>query len=805
MATLLTGRPAFGQPGIPPRWTRSAKDAIGTAYSASSRVWFSMSRGMVNEVYYPTVDRPQIRDLQYLVTDGASFFHDERRHLDHACEYLSRHALGVRVRNADPEGRYTIEKEIITDPHQACLLVHTRVAAAAALLPHLQLFALLAPHLEVGGWGNSAHVAVQAGREVLVAHKGGIWLALGATIPFLRRSCGYVGRSDGWTDLADNHALDWEFDTAPDGNVALTGQLDLSRGREFVLGLAFGDTLHNAVTTLFQSLGFPFAGHKRRFVAQWTRARARSDALEAWSRDGGRLYRASHNLLIAHEDKTYPGAMIASLSIPWGETKGDEDVGGYHLVWTRDMVNSATGLIAAGNTDLPLRALIYLACAQKADGGFYQNFWIDGEPYWRGTQLDEVAFPILLAWRLKKLNALQEFDPCETVLQAAGYLVREGPATPQDRWEENGGLSPSTLAVSIAALTCAAFFAADRGDPVTAELFQGYADFLECHLERWTLTTSGTLLPGIPRHYIRIAPLEAGGGAAQVDPDHSMLSLRNQAPGQRTEFPASEIVDPGFLELVRYGIRPARDPIIMDSLKVIDAVLQVHTPLGPCWHRYNHDGYGEREDGSPYDRWGKGRAWPLLTGERGHYEVAAGRNPTALIETLERFAGATGLLPEQVWDEPDRTRSHLYFGRPTGAAMPLMWAHAEYLKLLRSASDGMVFDHIPEVASRYGGRGQQAKRRLELWTFNWQTPSMCPGWTLRIQADSPFILRFTEDEWLTVRDLPSRSTAVALEFVDLPVAADQAAPVQFTFLWTRTGRWEGKNFTIGMQGERRVP
>ena len=796
MATLLTGRRAFGHPGIAPRWTRSAKDAIGTAYSASSRVWFSMSRGMVNEVYYPTVDRPQIRDLQYLVTDGSSFFHDERRHLKHSCEYLSRHALGVRVRNADPEGRYAIEKEIITDPHQACLLVHTRITAAAELLPRIQLFALLAPHLEVGGWGNSGHVAVQAGREVLVAHKGGVWLALGATIPFLRRSCGYVGRSDGWTDLADNYAMDWEFDAAENGNIALTGQLDLSKGREFVLGLAFGDTLHNVMTTLFQSLGFPFAGHKRRFVAQWTRVRARSDGLEECSRDGGRLYRASHNLLLAHEDKTYPGAMIASLSIPWGETKGDEDVGGYHLVWTRDMVNSATGLLAIGNTDLPLRALIYLACAQRPDGGFYQNFWIDGEPYWRGAQLDEVAFPILLAWRLRELNALREFDPYGLVLNAAGYLIREGPTTPQDRWEENGGLSPSTLAVSIAALICAASFAADRGDPATAELFQGYADFLECHLEQWTLTSTGTLVPGIPRHYIRISPFQADEGPASVDPDRAMLSIRNQAPGGHTEFPARDIVDGGFLELVRYGIRPAHDPVIVDSVRVIDAVLKVHTPLGPCWHRYNHDGYGEREDGSPYDRWGKGRAWPLLTGERGHYEVAAGRNPEALIETMERFAGATGLLPEQVWDEPDRTRSHLYFGRPTGAAMPLMWAHAEYLKLLRSARDGAVFDRIPEVAIRYGGGARHPKRLIELWTFNWQAPTVRPGWTLRIQADGPFILRFTADEWLTAQDLPSTPTALPVEFVDISVPPDQEVRVRFTFLWTRTGRWEGRDFTV---------
>ncbi|HEX6941609.1 MAG TPA: glycoside hydrolase family 15 protein, partial [Gemmatimonadaceae bacterium] len=606
MSIFLRDRRAFGHPGIAPRWTRSAKDAIGTAYSSSSRVWFTVSRGMVNEVYYPTVDRPQIRDLQYLVTDGTSFFHDERRHSSADTEYLRHGALGVKVRRTDAEGRYTIEKEIITDPERACLLIRTRITARADVLSKLRLFAILAPHLDVGGWGNNGYVAVQAGREVLVANKGNVWLALAATIPFVRRSCGYVGRSDGWTDLADNFAMDWEFDAAEDGNIALTGQLDIAAAPEFVLGLAFGDSLHNALSTLSQSLGFPFTEHRRRFVAQWNRVGQERERLDTCSGDDGRLYRTSRSLLLAHEDKKYPGAMIASLSIPWGETKGDDNLGGYHLVWTRDMVHGAIGLLASGNTELPLRALIYLACAQRQDGGFYQSFWINGEPHGRGVQLDEVAFPILLAWRLHEAKALRNFDPYPLVLTAAAYLIREGPATPQERWEENSGFSPSTLAVHIAALTCAASFARERSDETTARLFQGYADFLECHLDRWTVTSSGALVPGIPRHFIRIAPADPGDPAPDVNPDGSLLAVRNQMPGAPFEYPAKDIVDAGFLELVRHGIRKASDSLIQDSVEVVDAVLKVDTPFGPCWHRYNHDGYGEHENGQPFDGWGKG-------------------------------------------------------------------------------------------------------------------------------------------------------------------------------------------------------
>ena len=340
-------------------------------------------------------------------------------------------------------------------------------------------------------------------------------------------------------------------------------------------------------------------------------------------------------MLLAHEDKTYDGAVIASLSIPWGESASDDNLGGYHLVWPRDMCHSGTALLAAGSKEVPLRALIYLASAQNEDGGFYQNFWINGEPYWRGTQLDETAFPILFAWRLHEAKALQDFDPYPVVLKAAGYLIHHGPVTPQERWEENSGYSPSTLAAQIAALICAAAFARERGHPATAHYLEEYADFLDAHLERWTVTTDGSLVPGIRRHFIRIHPADVRDPQPDEDANHGLLDLRNQPPGAPTAFPAKDIVDAGFLELVRYGIRKPGDPLIEDSLRVVDAILRVDTPFGPCWRRYNHDGYGQREDGGPYQGWGYGHAWPLLTGERGHYELAAGRDVRPFIRAME--------------------------------------------------------------------------------------------------------------------------------------------------------------------------
>ncbi|HMN41273.1 MAG TPA: glycoside hydrolase family 15 protein [Phycisphaerales bacterium] len=795
MAIPSTSHPAHGGPGIEPRWTRSDKDGVGTAYSALSRVWFTVSKGILNEVYYPTIDRPQIRDLQYLVTDGATFFLDER-HLDNTLECIEPGALGFRIVNADPQGRFRIVKEVIADPHQACVLVHTRLEADTAMLARLRLFALLAPHLEVGGRANNGNVVDAGWGRVLTAHKGGTWLALAASIPFARCSCGYVGATDGWRDLAHDFRMDWEFDCAPDGNIALTGELDLRRSPEFVLALAFGDTLHHALVTTAQALGKSFVQHRARFVEQWQHACAHvRPGSERAASDGGRLFRASHSILLAHEDKTYDGALIASLSIPWGESRSGDEVGGYHLVWTRDMCHSATGLLAAGSAEAPLRALIYLACTQNEDGGYSQNFWINGEPHWGGVQLDQTAFPLLLARQLHHAGALQDFDPAPMILRAAGYLIERGPVTPQERWEENSGLSPSTLAAHIAGLVCAAAFVRERGDDATARYLEDYADFLESHIEPWTVTTEGSLVPDIRRHFIRMHPAAADDPRPDEDANHGLLHLANQPPGARSAFPAKDVVDAGFLELVRYGVRAPGDPLIEDSLRVVDAVLGVDTPRGPGWRRYNHDGYGQREDGGPYRGWGYGHAWPLLTGERGHYELAAGRDVGVHIRAMERFASSTRLLPEQVWALPDLPAAHMFRGRPTGGAMPLCWAHAEYIKLVRSATDGRVFDLIPEVADRYRGRVPRAP--LEVWKFNRQVRSVPAGGVLRVQAGAPFRLRWTCDEWEHTSDTPGTPIATGHAYVDIKAPRGRA-PIRFTFFWTEADRWEGRDFEVGV-------
>jgi glucoamylase len=590
--------------------------------------------------------------------------------------------------------------------------------------------------------------------------------------------------------------MDWEFERASDGNIALTGQLDLSRTQEFTLGLAFGNSEHRAVANLLQSLGIPFAEHLERYKKQWDETAVHLRPLESESFDKGNLYNSSYSLLLAHEDKSFAGALIASLAIPWGEAKGDKDQGGYHLVWTRDMVNSATALLAAGDTATPLRALIYLAVSQYADGGFPQNFWVNGDAYWSGIQLDEVAFPIMLAWRLHSENALADFDPSSLVRKGVSYLIRNGPVTQQERWEEASGYSPSTLASNIAALICGSVFFRKHGDAKTGAFIEEYADYLESHIEEWTVTGTGTLAGGTHPYFMRILPEEIGQEHPAEDKESRLLHIANRAPGERSDFPAADVIDGGFLELVRYGIRRADDPVIVASIKVIDAVIKTDTPAGPTWHRYNHDGYGQQANGGPFTQSGVGRVWPLLTGERGHYELAAGRTTETCIRAMEGLASTTGLLPEQAWDQADDPEVYMYLGQPTGSAMPLMWAHAEYIKLLRSTADGKIYDSIPEVAERYLTKSV-TRKRLEVWKPNRQVRFMRSGEVLRVQGAAPFGLHWSSDNWKSVRDTKSTRNALEIDYVDLTEVVTSAGMcIRFTFCWDEGARWEGKDYEV---------
>src|SRR5204862_1793629 len=471
---------AFGAPGIEPRWTSSAKEGVCTAYHTSCRLWFTLSHGIVNEIYYPHVDQPNTRDFQFLISDGETFCHEEKRYLNHEIEYPARDCLFYRLTNSEPNGRYRLVKDVLTDPHRSVLLVHTKLEISdQSLRGKLRLYALLAPHLAGFGGGNSGSCTEIGGYKLMHAVRPNVHLLMTCSSGFTRRSVGYVGFSDGWQDLMDNFKMDWQFRSAPNGNIALTGEIDLPDSGEFTIAVALGRSYQSSATKLFQSLAEPFESNREAYVRQWQRAVINPEFdFSSDTSDGGGEYRLSRCVLLAHEDKVFQGAIVASMSIPWGEAKGDPDFGGYHLVWTRDLVQSATALLATGQMGTPLRALIWLAAIQRPDGSFPQNSWIDGTAYWSGLQLDQAALPILLAWRLHKHDALDLFEPRVMIVRAAARLILRGPVTAQERWEENSGYSPSTLAVVIAALTWPADWARDIGHNDAAAFVFAYADWL---------------------------------------------------------------------------------------------------------------------------------------------------------------------------------------------------------------------------------------------------------------------------------------------------------------------------------------
>ena len=794
--------PAFGGPGLEPRWTSSKKDAVSTAYAASSRIWFTASHGTLNEIYYPTIDRPQTRDMELLFTDEETFFHEEKRDFEYDFHYIDDDALAVRVVANDLGGRYTVTKEFITDPHHPVVLMNVKIEGDEAILSRLKCYALLAPHLDGGGAGNSARSLNVAGRRCILAWKNGVSLAFGADCGFTRSSCGYVGTSDGFQDISAHMRMTWNFGQALDGNLALMGEIDIAKNREFTIAIALGDGHHAALAGMMQTLSTPYELHRKRFIEQWHRAES-PQRLAAASTDGGKLMRVSHNVILAHEDKTYSGAFIASASIPWGASKSDDDLGGYHLVWTRDMCHSASALLACGRIDTARRALVYLACTQHPDGGFAQNFWIDGTPYWSGIQLDEVAFPIILAWRLWKLDGLGGFDVFPFVANAAAFLTRYAPVTQQERWEENAGYSPSTLAAVISALVCAADIIRSHGSTEMGTFLEDYADWIEAHLDEWTTTNRGVLVPEIPYHYMRIRPPAEGEPFHNDNIPPGMIHIANRAPDEKYDFEAREVVDGGFLELVRYGVRRHDDPLIIDTLMVVDAVLRIETPYGPCWRRYNHDGYGQRKDGGPYIGYGQGRAWPILTGERAHYELAAGQDITFFISAMERFSSFGGMLPEQVWDYADMPSEGLYFGRSAGSAQPLVWAHAEYVKLLRSVADGVVFDRISVVADRYAVPKEKRtfQSRMEIFQVGRPISAMVQGGTLRIMDAEQFRVTWTMDGWATKTVQDAKVIGRPGAFLDIQTPHDFTGSIVFTMFWPDESRWLGRNYEVTVNAE----
>jgi glucoamylase len=790
---------APGWPGTEPRWNSSAKSGVGVCLNSLSQVWFTTSHGILNEVYYPRVDYACMRDMGFLVSDEKDFFSEEKRHADSKLEYMGDGVPAYRFVNTCKNKRYRIEKEIITDPYRDTLLQQVKFTPLEGELADYHLYALMAPHIMNAGAGNSAWCDSYKGLPMLFAERENTAVAMACSISFKARSVGFVGMSDAWQDISRNKQMTRRYQRAENGNVAVCGEIDLEKtgDKPFIIAIGFGMNADEAGQRALASILDGFDRAKRGYIEGWTKWQQNIRDYSNAKRGTKSLFRISAATLQVHHAQQFPGGYIASLSVPWGFSKGDDDLGGYHLIWPRDLVEIAGGLLAAGAKEATLSVLHYLRLAQEPDGHWLQNMWLDGSAYWEGIQLDETALPVLLINMLHHHGILEEDNLPEfmpMLRKAVSFLIQSGPCSRQDRWEENAGYSPFTLAAVIAALLAAADLLEIAGDKKVAKYLRETADTWNDNIETWTYVAETALSQqlGIEGYYVRIAPPNVGETPTLND---DIVLIKNIPYGACME--SSQIVSPDALALVRFGLRSPHDPRILNTVKAIDAMLKVETPFGDCWHRYNHDGYGEHEDGSPFNGTGIGRVWPLLSGERAHYELAAGNRERAmqLLRAMENFSNEGGMIPEQIWDTKDIPEKELFFGRPAGSAMPLVWAHSEYMKLCRSLYDKAVFDMPPQTCERY--IKQETVSAFDFWRFDRKLTTISKKKKLRIETHVPCMLHWSINHWKTARDTESRDTGIGMHILDLNLSRVKAgSTLVFTFFWPESGNWEGKDFEI---------
>ncbi len=781
--SMMQSTPAPGAPGIPPTWCSSDKDLVGTAMG-SARLWYTLGHGIVNEVYYPRIDIPQIRDLGFIVADDRGFWVEVKRL---AAYDLQLPTPGTPLPTiTHRHRRFTLELRLCPDPERDVLLIESTLEGDARLRPYV----VLAPRLGGSGRDNCAWAERYRGRTILWAEQGPFGLALSAVDDtfidgYRRVSAGYVGATDLWQDFDRHGRMTWQHGSAGPGNVALAGELQ----RRTTLALGLATSREAAATLAVAALAQSFDGVRQQQTLaweQWHRERNGRAPCPTLPENLAALHRTSAMVLKCHRDKTFSGAMVASLSVPWGNS--GEERGGYHLVWPRDLVESATALLALGGEAEARNVLRYLIATQNADGHWHQNQWLGGKAYWNGIQLDETAFPVLLAAALNERRALHDIPVTDMVVRALGFIARHGPASPQDRWEEDAGVNTFTLAVCIAALVAGADLMPERD----AELALQIADYWNSRLEEWTLAVDTRLARrhGVSAYYVREAPADS-----LIDPKALARALPIKNRRDNVDWPADEQVALDFLQLVRLGLRRAEDPWIRDSVRVADALLRSDTPSGPVWHRYTYDGYGEHADGSPFDGAGIGRGWPLLTCERGHFALSAGEDPMPYLQAASKMTGGQGMLPEQVWDTDALPDRGLHPGRPNGAAMPLVWAHSEFVKLVASRTLGRPFDRPDSVWERYQGTRPQADTWI--WTPGAPTRTVPNGKHLLLLFDRPVSLHWGSDGWTGVRDQSSRLLGLGLHAVHL--ASGDLRPrrsLEFTWRWKDDARWYGEDFRM---------
>jgi glucoamylase len=697
---------APGAPGESTPWTEADKDGFGTSTTTASKVWHTLDDGRLTEVYYPNLGTPSIHDLEFIVTDGKTFAQRDSDASSRTITQTDPRSLTYR-QVITRAGRYRLTKTYVTDPARDALLLDVGFESLDG--KNYDVYARLDPALDNGGDDDSGSTFDSS----VVATDGRVASALLAMPAFRKLSSGYAGTaSDGWKDISSDYDMDFTYGSAPRGNVVQTAQTSLTGkpgGQRLTLALGFSrGSTRDAWGVARSALNGGFAVASSAYAGGWhtylTGLKPRPASASAIAQD----YDVSVMTLAASEDKTYRGGYIASPSMPWvwATPAIENPSGAYHLVWSRDLYQIATALLAAGDSAGAGRALDYLFDRQqKADGCFPQNSTIDGKEHWTNLQLDQVSFPIVLAWQLGRRDATTFGD----VKSAVGCILANGPQTQQERWENQGGWSPATIASEIAGLVCAADLARANGDEKSAKAWEKQADEWQAAVDDWTYTTTGPY--GSHSYFLRITK----------DADPNAGTTYNIGDSGPAAVDQRKVVDTSFLELVRLGVKRANDPQILSTLAVTDAQLGVGTPNGVFWHRFNFDGYGEQKDGSPWnfgfpsnptEDWSNnvtiGRIWPIFAGERGEYELAAG-HPGAAAGHLTAVAKAGNdghMIPEQVWDQfPPSGETGFPRGEATLSASPLAWSHAQLVRLAWSIDAGRPVERPSVVACRYAGCG----------------------------------------------------------------------------------------------------
>jgi glucoamylase len=701
---------APGAPGQDAQWATAGKQGVGTSVNLKSKVWFTLSQGVLTEIYYPDVTVANVHLLQFVVVNPKTKkIETERDDSIHQVKVLRPDSLSFQQINIAKSGEWKITKTYTTDVERDSILIDVKFEPKSK---ELNLYVYFDPSLSNSGMKDEGRTLFNSQLSALDTTKsdnGASVLRFSGPVEELTNN--FLGSNDGLHQLRTDGKITKKYERATDGNIVQMAKI--KNPSQFTAVLSFAKNNKTAASIASASSQKGFAKAQAEYDQEW------SDYVKTLKKVDPK-YQAQFNMaamiLKAHEDKTNRGANIASLTVPWGGggNANENNVGGYHLVWSRDLYQVATAFMALGDRGAALRALDFMfKVQQKPDGSFPQNSWLDGKPFWGSLQLDEVSFPLILAHELGR-NDKETYE--KHVKPAAEFIVKNGPVTPQERWEERTGYSPSTIAAEIAGLVCAAEIARKNGDVEAANRWLKTADEWQANIEKWTVTTNGKYGDG--NYYLRITQKGNPNAGDKID-------LGNGAG----LFDEREIVDAGFLELVRLGIKSPDDPIIVKSLKVIDDVIRIKTPNGDGFYRYNHDGYGEMDDGRRWN-WdgkytGKGRLWALLSGERGQYELALKSrvesqesrvgnpksqipNPKLRLDTMLNFANDGLMIPEQIWDKSETPKNidkqfvpELKFGEGTGSATPLAWSMAQFIRLAVNLQEGRNLDTPKVVYERY--------------------------------------------------------------------------------------------------------